>query len=161
MMNKHTGEKEKRTASCALERDRTEEAKAVRNRLIRVASSPPRTIVMSKPGLCQGPSVFVVLPQPWSVLLSTAHIPTIGHTDAPGSGLPPMPNGHMSNPGLCRHRGQAFLTGLFFQPVPWVQTVAEGHVWFSDPTLARVCVNIHGPFSHKRPHRCPRIWATT
>lgn len=87
MMNKHMGEKEKQTASCALARGRTEEAKAVRNRLMWVTSLPPRTTVTSKPGLCQGPYLSL-----WSYcgILSTAHIPTKGHTDAPGSGLPPM-----------------------------------------------------------------------
>lgn len=109
MMNKHMGEKEKQTASCALERGRTEEAKVVRNRLMWVASLPPRTTVTSKPGLLpRAISVFVVLTQPWSVLIFTAHVPTKGHTDAPGSGLPPM--GFLLN-GIriasCHHkRGQ-------------------------------------------------------
>lgn len=45
-----------------------------------VASLPPRTTVTFKPGLLpRAISVFVVLPQPWFVLIFTAHVPTKEH----------------------------------------------------------------------------------
>lgn len=69
-----------------MQRGRSEEAKAVRNRLVSVTSLLPRAMVTSRPGMLLR-AVSVVLPQSGSVLTSVANVPTKGHIDAWGLGL--------------------------------------------------------------------------
>lgn len=71
------GEKGKGTSSCAVDRGRTGEAGAVRNRLIWMACLLFKALVMSRPGLLtRAMSGSMALPQPGSVLTSVAHVAT-------------------------------------------------------------------------------------
>lgn len=83
MINKClVGKWERETGACAVERDRADEGKVVRNRLMWVACLPPGAVVTSRSELLpKATSGSVVLPQP-EALTSIAHVVSKGHTEA-------------------------------------------------------------------------------
>lgn len=76
------GGKGQREAPAPIERDRSEEAKAVKNRLMWETCLPPGDMVLSGPGLRPSAvSGLVILLQPWSVSMPMAPATTEGHKD--------------------------------------------------------------------------------
>lgn len=110
------GEKGRHEGPGAVERGRTDEVKAERNRLMWEACFLPRARVMSRPGLLpRALSGSMVLLQPGSVLMPMTHAATKGHKDAQGLGCHLWPCGCLrtvSLLGSCPHREHADMSGL-------------------------------------------------
>lgn len=84
LRNGREGEAER---SHPVESSRTEDAPAMRNRLIWVAGAPTWGLMMSRPGLLlRAVSESVALPQLGSVWTSMTHVTTEEHTDTCGLG---------------------------------------------------------------------------
>lgn len=80
-MVEYGGKGEERSL-CTIERDRSEEAKAMKNRLMWEACLPPGDIVLSGPGLWPSAmSGLVILLKSWSVPMPMAPATTEGHKD--------------------------------------------------------------------------------